>query len=387
MKEKYNVDWFSQSGEWKRNRMTNPDKYDDFMQFDADPASYIKSTFPDRKPSLIELCESVGVGGEAVGLRLQRADCVDMVDYVLSTMEREVCDAIHSIDSDIHIVKNTKHVITPYELDIYLPDFNFAIECNPTSTHNSSVNTFDRDDEPTPIGYHKMKTDMCEERGIFLFHIFGYDWTHRREVILSMIRNYLHRNSETIYARNTKLQMVSDSEAAKFLNDNHRQGYANASVRLGLLYNNEMVSLMTFGRMRSTIGTTVDDNRGWELVRFCSKQNTSVVGSASKLFKFFIDNYSPERIISFSDRAHTQGNLYSTLGFKDIRHSDPGYMWVDSRTDKAYHRVNAQKHNLKKFLADDTIDLSQTEKQLMESHGYLQVFDSGTITWEWRRAE
>lgn len=29
--------------------------------------------------------------------------------------------------------------------------------------------------------------------------------------------------------------------------------------------------------------------------------------------------------------------------------------------------------------------LSQTETQIMESHGFLKVYDSGTITWKWGR--
>ena len=111
--------------------------------------------------------------------------------------------------------------------------------------------------------------------------------------------------------------------------------------------------------------------------------NTSVVGGASKLFKHFIRIYNPKRIRSFSDRAHTKGTLYSNLGFIELRRSDPGYVWVNLATDKAYNRVNSQKQNIKKFLQDDSIDLTQSEKQIMEAHRFAQVFDSGTITWQW----
>ena len=136
--------------------------------------------------------------------------------------------------------------------------------------------------------------------------------------------------------------------------------------------------------MRSTIGTSKENlSDCYELVRFCSKRNTSVVGAASKLFKHFLKSYHPKKVRSFSDRAHTSGRLYKTLGFSEVRRSDPGYVWVNLYNDKAYHRVNAQKHNLKKFLNDDNIDLSQTESEIMIAHNFVQVFDSGTITWEW----
>ena len=103
------------------------------------------------------------------------------------------------------------------------------------------------------------------------------------------------------------------------------------------------------------------------------------------LFSHFINVYSPTRIRSFSDNAHTKGTLYNNLGFKKIRTSEPGYMWVDPTTDTAYSRYNAQKQNIKKFLHDDSIDLSKSEREIMESHGFVRVFDSGVDVWEWNR--
>ena len=109
------------------------------------------------------------------------------------------------------------------------------------------------------------------------------------------------------------------------------------------------------------------------------------MGGADKLFKHFVSKYSPTRIRSFSDRAHTKGTLYSKLGFTPIKRSTEGYMWVNLKDDTFYHRTSCQKFKLKQLLKDESIDLSNTEKQIMESHGFVQVFDSGTITWEWRK--
>ena len=49
------------------------------------------------------------------------------------------------------------------------------------------------------------------------------------------------------------------------------------------------------------------------------------------------------------------------------------------KTDVAYSRVNAQKRSIVKFLHDESIDLSNTKKEVMEEHECVQVFDSGTI--------
>ena len=39
--------------------------------------------------------------------------------------------------------------------------------------------------------------------------------------------------------------------------------------------------------------------------------------------------------------------------------------------------MNAQKQNIKKFLHDDSIDLSKSEREIMESHRCVRVFDRG----------
>jgi hypothetical protein len=225
---------------------------------------------------------------------------------------------------------------------------------------------------------------MCEDAGIFLLHIFGSEWHYKQTILQSMLRNILRLNTNKIFARQCVVREVSAQESFDFLVANHRQGSVMSSVRLGLYYNDELVSLMTFGKMRNTIGTGKEDLTDcWELVRFCSTCNTSVVGGASKLFSYFIKHYNPSRIRSFSDRAHTCGKVYKQLGFSEIRRASPGYVWVDTKTDISYNRYSAQKQNIKRFLHDDNIDLNMTEVDIMTQHGFVQVFDSGTITWEW----
>ena len=389
MLERYGVRYYSQSLSFTEHLMKDPSRIEYFKKFDENPQAFILSEF-DHTPSLQELAEYVGTGTEAVSTRLDKHNCRELVKYVFSYMEDDVYQVLKDISPDVEIIRNTKKVITPYEIDIYLPEFNLGIECNPTSTHNSSVNTWSHELLPLPRKYHQDKTNMCDKQNIQLFHIFGYEWITRRDIIISMLRNLLKRNLRTIYARNTVVKEVSGQISAEFLDNNHRQGNTFSNIRLGLYTKDtdELVSLMTFGKMRSTIGTSSEDLTDcYELVRFCSIRDTSVIGGASKLFSYFCKYYSPKQIRSFSDRAHTSGKLYEQLGFNEVRRSDPGYVWVNLYNDKAYHRVNAQKHNLKKFLNDDSIDLSQTESQIMVAHNFVQVFDSGTITWEWKLAD
>ena len=389
MLEKYGHVRYSQTDTWHLGIMKNPTRIEYFNEFKQNPKIFIHKYFKN-KPTLEELYEITGVGYESIATVLDRWNCREDVAFNYSTMEREVANALISINPDINLVYNTHKIIYPYEIDIYLPDYNIGIECNPTVTHNSSIGFLSDKNKPTPKKYHKIKSDLCEKAGVFLFHIFGYEWVHRRDVIISMLRNLLGRNEVKLYARNTCVKEVPAPETAQFLNAYHRQGNAQSPIRLGLYTKatDELVSVMTFGKMRGTIGTSKNEDTSdvWELIRFCNKTNTTVVGSASKLFKHFIQTYNPECIRSFSDRAHTRGNLYQQLGFTEVRRSDPGYVWVDAKTDTPYHRINAQKAHIKDFLKDDSIDTNkQSERQIMIEHGYVQVYDSGTITWQWTK--
>lgn len=355
----------------------------DWYLFINNPRYYISSHY-ETSPRSEELADYFGVDLSTIDEHLNAGDAIDCVRRSRSLMEEELYNYILSLIPDCKIICNNKSILGNCEMDIYLPDYKFAIECNPTATHNSSVEN-PWGGSPKSMNYHKHKTDLCEEQGIFLYHIFGYEWTHKKAIVLSMIRNLLGKVDNKIYARKCEIHKVSANDAIKFLMANHRQGATNAKVRLGLYYNDELVSLMTFNKMRSTIGIDKSDvSECWELSRFCSKLDTVVVGGADKLFQAFIKQYTPSKIRSFSDRSHTRGGLYPKLGFAEVNRSSANYVWVNVKTDVAYHRINAQKRHLKRFLKDDNIDLTQSENYIMVSHGYVKVYDSGTITWEWQ---
>lgn len=380
-RERFGADYYTQTRESLLSTMSDPSKVDIYLEFREDPIRFLSNL--DHDITLHTLENALGVTQSQIGDFIRKNNLCEYISYHKSSMETEVIQVLTSICPEIKIVRCDRTSIRPYELDIYLPEYKIAIECNPTATHNSSFSD-PWGGDPKPSTYHRMKSRMCKQNGIFLFHIFGHEWNNNRDVIDSLVRNLLGKNENKIYARKCEVREVAHVDALKFLNENHRQGYAGSSTRLGLYYNDNLVSLMTFGKMRRTIGTGNEDlSDCMELIRFCNLKNTSIVGGASKLFKYFVQNHNPRRIRSFSDIAHTRGTLYYNLGFAVVRESDPGYVWVDLKTDVAYNRVRAQKHNLKKFLNDESIDMRKSETQLMEEHGFAKVYDCGTVLWEW----
>ena len=94
------------------------------------------------------------------------------------------------------------------------------------------------------------------------------------------------------------------------------------------------------------------------------KVDTTVVGGASKLFKYFLDNYDGS-IISYSDNAKTRENLYKTLGFSLLRYSDPNYVWCNS-SNEIKPRYRCQMKN---------------EVKNMREQGYWRIYDCGNKVW------
>lgn len=360
--------------------MTDGSKVNEYLEFKEDPKKYIESHF-ESKPTIYDLEHCLGVTNSPIYDILLQYDCTELVKRSTSKIEYEVYTFLKSIYSG-EIIQHCRREIPHYELDFYIPEFKLGIECNPASTHNSSIAWLG--DNVTHYRYHQIKTDLCKERGIFLFHIFGYEWNLKNDIIKSMLQNLLHCNSQCLGARKTYVCNVSYNECKEFLNKNHRQGYTTSKVRLGLRNksNNELVSVMTFGHMRNTMGKTSKSSESdWELSRFCTKLFTNVSGSASKLLKYFIDTYHPSTITSFSDDSHTKGTLYQSLGFQYVDRTSPNYFYTDMYDTKFLNRVSCQKQYLRKLFNDDSIDLTQTEREIMESHGFVRTYDSGVCKW------
>ena len=381
-RSKYNVDWPNQ----RRENLSNPEKFEQFIEFTEDPKTYILTKYAN-KPSVQQISSDVGLDDTTVYDKLIKLGIRDLATEYEYSMETELINFLLQMNPDLTIIKHERKLIPRREIDVYIPDLRLGFECNPTCTHNSSF--------PDPWGnppkhykYHAEKSKMALDRGIFIYHIFGYEWTTRKDIIKSQIANLLQCNLTKVYARNTYVKEVPHSACASFLDANHRQGNVSSHIRLGLYdkSNDELVSVMTFGKMRTGIGKKVGQSEeDYELVRFCNLRYTSVVGGASKLFHHFISHYTPNKVISFSDIAHTRGQLYSKLGFAPTAYSDPGYVWVNVDNDKYYNRVTCQKQNLMKLFDDVTDDVlsNSTEPEIMMNHGYARVFDSGVVRWEW----
>ena len=272
-----------------------------------------------------------------------------------SLKEIELLEFIKSIYSSI-ILPGYRDIL---EIDIYLIDLKLGFEFNGLYWHSEEYK--DKD-------YHLNKLNWFKKKGIHIINIWEDDWNLKKDIIKSQIKNYLGLTENKIMARKCVIKEVKDSN---FLNENHIQGNVASVVKLGLFYNDVLVSLMTFdnfeGRKKMEIG-------GWNLSRFCNKLNTSVIGGASKLLSYFIKKYRPLRIISYADKSWSQGNLYYTLGFKLVSETQPDYKYIINGI-----RENKTSYKKSKLIKEG---FTGTEKQIMENLGYNRIYDCGKMKFE-----
>ena len=159
-----------------------------------------------------------------------------------------------------------------FPINRYAYDFkvgNNLIELNPTATHNSTFGLF-KDKPPKSKTYHYDKSITATKNGYRCICV--WDWDDIEKVIS------LLQKRERIYARQCEVRTVCHKEAYEFINKYHIQGYARSSIRLGLFYKDELVSIMTFGKPR------YNKKFDYELIRYCSSK--LVVGGCEKLFAY-----------------------------------------------------------------------------------------------------
>ncbi|NPV12859.1 MAG: hypothetical protein HPY57_13895 [Ignavibacteria bacterium] len=262
------------------------------------------------------------------------------------------------------IILNCRNIISPYELDIYLSNLNLAFEFNGLYWHSELYKD---------KNYHINKTDLCQEKGIQLIHIWEDDWNFKQDIVKSMILNKLGKTPNKIYARKCKIKEINDNKLVrKFLDENHIQGHIGSSVKIGLFYNDELVSLMTFGKKRVFMNSVSKEDE-WELLRFCNKLNTNVIGAASKLFKYFTKNFTFTEITTYADRSHSNGKLYETIGLKFISKTNPNYYYVIDGIRK--HRFGFRKN----VLVDKGYDKNKSEHEIMLEREINRIYDSGSL--------
>lgn len=150
-----------------------------------------------------------------------------------------------------------------------------------------------------------------------------------------------------IYARNCEVRRIDKSVARDFLAGTHSYGDAACRYRYGLFLKRHtghiargntgdyapgtLVAVATFSNARKWIkGEKVI--RSYEWTRYASLPGIRVNGGMGKFLKTFIEEVSPDDIMSYADLEWSEGDVYEKLGFCLEGYKAPVCFRIDTQT-------------------------------------------------------
>lgn len=290
-------------------------------------------------------------------------------DHGKSKAELEILNFLESLVGR-KLISGDRYIIKPKELDIVDDIKKIAIEYCGLNNHGEAPLDSRYSNQGKGPGYHRDKMIKSKDQGYDLITIFSDEYINKKDIVLSVLKQKFGFSDNRIFARKTLVKKVDSLEANKFLNENHLMGSGKSNLRYGLYFNNELISLMTFHK-----GDITHKSNVWEINRYCCKKNYSVVGGASKLFKQFLKDVDPDKVISYADLRWGDGNVYGNMGFIREKDTVENYWYHDGR--KRYHRYSLRKNK------DD--DQSLTEWENRKKQGWDRIWDCGHAKWVWQK--
>ena len=324
----------------QKSKEIHGDKYD---------YSLVNYTKNDSKVTII--CPIHGEFEQTPKLHIQGSICYKCT-YNASKMEIEFGDFIKSFYFG-EVITNSRSIIYPYELDIFLPEFNLGIEINGMYWHSEKFKEKKA---------HLDKYNLCKEKGIRLISIWEWEYLKNKDKIENFIKNLISEKIK-LQARKLQIKEVSIEKQRKFLESNHLQGYVSCSLAFGLYFKDELIQLMT-------LRAKDKKNKIFEIGRLATKVGYSVTGGAERLFKNLQKMIDFKEIISYNNMDKFTGEVYERLGLTFESITIP-YGWISDR--RFVPRYQTQKSKLIR----QGFDKNKSESEIMRDEGFSKIYLTG----------
>lgn len=278
--------------------------------------------------------------------------CVQCSPVGFSKQEKNIVDFIKTFYSG-EVIENDRIQLKPKEIDIFIPEKNFAIEFNGLHWHS---------DDFIDKNSHSLKTQECIRKNINLFHVFSDEWENKQEIVKSMIRYRMGFVPRKIHARKCHIKQVTSNDGKTFFQNTHIAGDNRATIYFGLFYEGEMISCISLKKpIQKKYGNVI------EIARFANLLNTTVQGGFQKLLKE-IKNYAQtnkfDSILTYADLRFGEGKTYLKGGFSLIGKSPLDYWYTDGQKREFRFKYRAQK--------------PLSERQVAENAGVVPVYGCGS---------
>ncbi|MEO9258296.1 MAG: hypothetical protein ABI207_07935, partial [Crocinitomicaceae bacterium] len=159
--------------------------------------------------------------------------------------EKELFDFIKSLGFTNLECNKRKRLDNKLEIDLFIPELNIGIEYSGNYYHSD---IFVKKD------YHLKKHQACIAKGIKLITIFEGEWVNKQQQVKDRLIHILKADKrKSLYARKSTIQQIDIKICSDFLKLYHLQGTIGSSIKYGAFIDDELVGVMTFGKLRKAM--------------------------------------------------------------------------------------------------------------------------------------
>lgn len=326
-------------------------------------------------------------------------DFADAKGYHSSSYERKIEAILDSLN--VYYQRYTRKIISPYELDFYLPENRLAIEASPLATHNS--NSFGNlgfpDGKVKPHDYHQKKMKLCRDKGITLITLFEKTlqepyWS--AITVPALTYQITGQAEQTFSSQDVDITPIKKQGARKFLNKWHFDGYSSCQYAFGVInkQSGRMIGAATFGIPKDAAhkseGLLELKRVGWQVGVHVENGISMIL---KKVQQDLGQRYSG--VLAYSDNDLGNGSEYKNSGFTLIGESGPQLTFINPAHPRdTYDSIVATKQSAENGVIAKRLQpmniTDQEAAQIVEEqlpwrigkgHGYASQYDTGSKTW------
>jgi hypothetical protein len=236
-----------------------------------------------------------------------------------SLFKKEILDFVRSCGVEAQY--DVAGVVPEYNVDVWVPEFKLAIECNNFYWHCET--------QITDKSYHQKKLEACQKGDICLFMIYEDEWRDKQDLIKDMIKHRVHQVTDTYFARKLEMRKLTVAERKEFFTASHLEGDVNSTVAFGLIDPNGRV--VAAQSLRRAFHKRYKEF--FEIGRSASRPTCHVNGWIGKLtkacFEYAVEN-GKQGLVTYVDSRVGEGKAYLEAGFEvSNKSTGPRLWWTD----------------------------------------------------------
>lgn len=283
--------------------------------------TYPNLNYTSSKGFINVQCEEHGEFSPRYTNHYQGGGCLKcFLSKASSEAEKEVLEFVYNLNNKAEA--NNYTLLNFKELDIYIHDIKLGIEYNGLYWHS---------DEYKKNEGHKLKTDLCNDKGIELIQIYEDEWLCKKDIVKHLLKSSII-TEKTIYP-NLKYKQTCIERLKDFISTNSINYPIEADLAVSLISEKTVVSCILFNKTEDEINIkSVISKLGF---------NNTVI---SEILKEFLASNSNYNITFNFDRRWGSYKLFTDLGFKKIKDTCPTYEYViNSKTRSILNKGNNRK--------------------------------------------